>query len=310
VFHNVAFSHLAGSAERGSLGKTLGNFTAIGDVGRIPLASLAGFVAAMTVFGVPGWRAVCLVYGTGALIFAGLVFSTTAAGEEAGQAVRPRPSGGGGWLPSFALLRGRQAALSMTASVLDALGSNAVFVFLPFLLFAKGIDPKILGAFALAFTFGSFLGKAVLGRMVDRFGTRGVFVLSEYAQAVLLVILILAQQLPAIIGASLLLGIVTKGTVPVVQAIIAEPMREPHQRGEIIAVNSLLRGLTGIAAPVVLGMIGSAFGIAWSFGAMALVVACAPLPFLLMSRRELPLPQGEGRGEGRETGLDRQNARG
>lgn len=287
VFHNVAFSHLVSSAERGSLGRTLGNFTAIGDVGRIPLASLAGFVAALSVLGIPGWRVVCLTYGAGALIFAGLVFwKFTSSDTKVDDTDSSKPPGDARHLPSFSLLRNRQTALSITASVLDALGSNTVFMFLPFLLFAKGIDPRILGGFALAFTTGSFLGKAMLGRMVDRFGTRRVFVLSEAAMTVLLLVLILAQRLPAIIGASLLLGIVTKGTVPVIQAIIAEPMRQPYQRGEIIAINSLLRGLTGIAAPVLLGMIASAAGIAWSFGVMALVVAIAPVPVLLAVRSD------------------------
>lgn len=45
----------------------MSDFTAIGDVGRIPLVSLAAFAAASVCAGLPGWRAVCLAYGVAAL---------------------------------------------------------------------------------------------------------------------------------------------------------------------------------------------------------------------------------------------------
>ena len=46
VFHNAAFSYLTVRTERSMLGKVLGDFTAIGDIGRIPITAFAGFLAA------------------------------------------------------------------------------------------------------------------------------------------------------------------------------------------------------------------------------------------------------------------------
>lgn len=63
VFHNISFSYLTLHTERKRLGRIMSDFTAIGDVGRIPLVSLTAFAAAYTIFGLPGWKTVCFGYG-------------------------------------------------------------------------------------------------------------------------------------------------------------------------------------------------------------------------------------------------------
>lgn len=284
VFHNIAFSHLTASSEKRFLGKIMGDFTAIGDIGRIPLASLAGFVAAFSIFEVPGWRVVCLTYGLGALLAAGCIFLASFSGEKKTFQESLPADGTKTCFPSFKLLRNRRYALPVSASLLDAFGSNQVFVFIPFLLFAKGIDPKIIGAFAFAFTSGCLLGKAALGRMVDKYGNRKIFVMSEVAMSLLLVLLMLGQHLFIMVGASFLLGIVTKGTVPVVQTIIAEPAREKHEYDDIFAINSFSCGIANMVAPLLFGFIASSFGINWSFGIMAIAAVCAVMPVLLMDK--------------------------
>jgi MFS family permease len=128
------------------------------------------------------------------------------------------------------------------------------------------------------------VGKTVLGRMVDRFGTRRVFVLSELAMAALLVVLIMGSRVYTVVGVSLLLGIVTKGTVPVVTAIVTEPARRKSEYDHIFAVNSFTRGLVNMAAPLLFGLVASLAGIHWSFGIMAVAGVCAVLPVLLMDK--------------------------
>lgn len=281
VFHNIAFTNLTSNSDRRSLGKTMGNFTAIGDIGRIPFASLAGFIAAVSTFGFSGWRIVCLTYGLGAIGFAGyLLFSsytTDTKNQEALPITGSRKS-----FPSFSILRNRQCVLPITANIFDAFGSDQIFIFLPYLLFTKGIDPKIIGTFALAFTFGCFLGKVVCGRMVDLFGTRKVFVISEIIMAILLMILVLGHQFFIIVGASLLLGIVTKGTIPVIQTIITEPIREKHNYDDIFTISTFSRGTINMLTPLLFGFIASLFGIHWIYSIMAIAAVCAVIPVLKM----------------------------
>jgi MFS family permease len=288
VFHNVAFTYLSSNSEKRLLGKTLGDFGAIGDIGRIPLASLAAFMAAFTIFGFPGWRAVCLAYGLAALLFAGYVFLSSAHEKNYRNTDVDREAVPEKFFPSFSILRSRGYVFSMSASVLDALGSNQVFTFLPFLLFSKGIDPKIMGAFAFAFTLGSFIGKTVLGRMVVAFGNRRVFITSELAMAALLLVLIIGEHLYTVIGSSLLLGVVTKGTVPVVQTIITEPAAGAHEYDNIFSINNFLRGIASIIAPLIFGFVASTAGISWSFSIMAVVIICAVIPVLMMNLEIAP----------------------
>ncbi|HWQ61606.1 MAG TPA: MFS transporter [Negativicutes bacterium] len=282
VFHNLAFSFITANSARRSLGKTMGDFTAIGDIGRIPLASLAGFLAAFSLFGLPGWRIVCFTYGLGAVLLAGYIWFSFQHENPESIADDPATSMAGKFFPSFSLLRRRQYVLPISASVLDAFGSNQVFVFLPFLLFDKGIDPKVIGAFALAFTVGCLVGKTALGRLVDKYGTRKVFILSELMMAVLLVILLLGNNIFIVVGASLLLGVVTKGTVPVIQTIITEPCSEKKEYGDIFSINSFSRGIANMVTPLIFGFIASIAGIDYIFAIMAFFVVCAITPVLLM----------------------------
>ena len=67
VFHNLSFSYITANTERARLGRVMSDFTAIGDVGRIPLVSFAAFAAAYSVGSMPGWQAICLAYGVVAL---------------------------------------------------------------------------------------------------------------------------------------------------------------------------------------------------------------------------------------------------
>ena len=46
VFHSISFSYLSAATDRTELGTALGNFTALGDIGRVPFTALTGFMAA------------------------------------------------------------------------------------------------------------------------------------------------------------------------------------------------------------------------------------------------------------------------
>ncbi|TCL39288.1 putative MFS family arabinose efflux permease [Anaerospora hongkongensis] len=282
VFHNIAFAYLTTNSDRRSLGRNMGNFTAIGDIGRIPFASLAAFIAAFSTFGLSGWQIVCLAYGLGAILFAGYIFFSSKKVKMTNYPEALPADGPARHFPCFSLLRKRQYALPIGANILDALGSDQIFTFLPYLIFAKGIDAKIIASFALAFTLGCILGKVACGRMVDLFGTRKVFILSEIFMALLLVVLVLGDQLFIIIGASLLLGIVTKGTIPVIQTIITEPVKDKHNYDDVISISTFSRGTTNMVTPLFFGFIASLFGINWIYSIMAIAVVCAIIPVLIM----------------------------
>ena len=282
VFHNLAFTYLTTTSNRLALGKVMGTFTAIGDIGRIPFASLAAFIAATSAFGFLGWQIVCFTYGVGALVLAGALFLYSLHTKEYTTHETVPALAHKKLLPSFSLLRNRQYTLALSASILDAIGSDQIFTFLPYLLLAKGLDPKVIASFALAFTLGCFLGKIVCGRLVDRFGSKKVFVIAEMMMVLLLITLILQDQLLIIIAASLLLGIVTKGTIPVIQTILTEPIHQKEQYDDVFAISTFARGTTNILTPLLFGLIAAIWGINFIYGIMTIGALCAIIPVCIM----------------------------
>ena len=145
---------------------------------------------------------------------------------------------------------------------------------------AKGMDPKVIGSFALAFTVGCFAGKMACGRLVGIFGSRKVFITSKLLMSALLAVLVTAQGLPVIIVTSILLGIVTKGTVPVLQTLLVEPVTDPQAYDDLFAFNTFARGSTNILTPLLFGFIASAFSAEYIYVLMAIVSVFAVAPVL------------------------------
>ncbi|MFR3459228.1 MAG: MFS transporter [Bilophila wadsworthia] len=143
------------------------------------ITAFAGFLAAWSVAGIPGWRFVCALFGAVACCITLYLLWTWLRNGDAGGSPceeRKKPQS---LLPPLSLLRDRHTASTVVANILDGFSGDQIFAFLPFLLFAKGMDPKVIGSFALAFTVGCFAGKMACGRLVGIFGSRKVFITSK-----------------------------------------------------------------------------------------------------------------------------------
>lgn len=98
--------------------------------------------------------------------------------------------------------------------------------------------------------------------------------------------LIFSQELAAVIVSSLLLGIVTRGTVPVVQTIITLPVKEKNLYEDVIGINGFCRGVSSIVTPLVYGFVAASYGVSWSFAIMAATAILAIIPVLIMDSVE------------------------
>ena len=295
VFHNLSFSYITANTERARLGRVMSDFTAIGDVGRIPLVSFAAFAAAYSVGSMPGWQAICLAYGTVALCASLWLYCArgnfAAAGESGNSAAstpatpkrtRRNP------FAAFAILKNRNVFLAMLASVLNAFSNDRIFTFLPLLLVAKGMDAKTIGSFALGFTLGSFAGKMACGRLIDIFGTRRIFIGAGLALTLLLCGLLASNNLALTVLLALAIGIVTKGTVPVIQTIITEPVQGTRTYDAVFTVNSFGRGITNILTPTLFGGLAALWSMDAVYMLMAAVAALSIVPVVLMGRAQGP----------------------
>ena len=304
VFHNLSFSYITANTDRSRLGRAMSDFTAIGDVGRIPLVSFAAFAAAYSVGSMPGWRAICLAYGAVAICAGLWLYCTRGSFAEANEngdaatsataaaaatpAAPPAKPARRNPFAAFAILKNRAVLLAMLGSMLNAFSNDRIFTFLPLLLVAKGMDATTIGSFALGFTLGSFAGKMACGRLIDIFGTRKIFITAGLTLTLLLCALLSSSNLVLTLLLALTIGIVTKGTVPVIQTIITEPVQGAQNYEAIFTVNSFGRGITNILTPTLFGGLAALWSLDAVYLLMAAVAALSIVPVLLMGRPERP----------------------
>ena len=275
LFHNICFSYLTVHTERKKLGRILSDFAAIGDIGRIPFIAIAGYLSAFTFFNVSGWKLVSFFFGIVGLVSAVLLFLFS---KE--DAVEERFVHAGSSIPSFNILQDRSVILSMAASILNTFGNEKIFTFLPMLILFKGFDPGIVGTFAVGFTVGSFLGKMACGRLLDRYDPKIVFIVAESVLSLFLFLIIYSTSLPVIMFFAFFIGLLTKGTVPVIQAIITVPFQDIGDYDKIFSINSFVRGIINIFTPLLFGVIASIWNINVVYVIMAAASFLAVVPML------------------------------
>jgi FSR family fosmidomycin resistance protein-like MFS transporter len=271
LFHPISFALVAHRSNKTDVGKKMGNFTAIGDFGRIGIAALATFVVAAL-----SWRETAFIYGIVplALFCYSLFFCRPLAGKSdssKGEAnVKPR-----------GLRYSRDFALTLVTGSIDALASSSLFVFIPFLLIHRGVSPALLGSLSGAFFVGNMLGKVLIGKVIDRLGCFKVFVFSEIIMAILLVLLSIETSTPLIAVFSILLGAVTKGTVPVINTMVTHSVPDRELYEKAFGIVSFAGGIAGVVAPLLLGLVASRFGIVSVFHLSAGFAVLAILPCTL-----------------------------
>jgi MFS transporter, FSR family, fosmidomycin resistance protein len=271
IFHPISFCAVArGSKTSTSLGKEMGTFTATGDIGRIALAASVTIL----VVGV-GWENTALIYGGVALLlFLGL-FKAVAAEAKTTQEIQKQAN-------RHLMLKNRRFLFASTCSVLDSMASSSIFIFLPFLLIFRQIDYALLGSFSGAFFVGNLLGKTILGWLVDKTGSTRIFVTAEILMAVTLMLLSQAASFPLIMALAILLGLLTKGTVPITATMVAQAVQETGDYEAAYSINSFVVGIANTIAPLGLGWIAEFYGIQAVFMACAALAVLATVPLVFV----------------------------
>lgn len=277
VFHPVGFSVVSQMFDKNSRGKELGNFTALGDLGRMGIASVTTMIIASigwrTTSAISAWIIVASCIVIGILL---KVYSTDPIHEKA-----KHSSDGPSYLD---LLKNKKFLFATTAFIVDQLASTALFVFIPFLLLQRGVSPALLGVLTSTFFIGNMFGKLALGRLVDRWGNTKVFITSELLMAFFIVILATSTNLILIIVSSIILGIFTKGTVPVLTAMVTESVEHHGRFEKAFSLNAVFVGVGSSIAPLLLGYLSDRFGIVQAFYASALFALIAIIPAYLFSQ--------------------------
>ena len=274
MFHPVAFALVSRMFGKGKRGKQIGNFTALGDLGRVGLSSIITIVIVYI-----GWRSTTVAISL-ILLFLGLYFIHLIRKDIPIETKVEREEG----ISYKDALKNKKFIFATASFCLDTIASGSLFVFIPFLLLQRNVSYAFLGVLTSTFFIGNMFGKVLLGRLVDRFGNTKVFIISELFMALFIVILSNATWLPLIIGASIILGVFTKGTIPVLTEMVVESVEHKSGTEKAFGLNATFVGIASTIGPFILGFLSDRFGIVMAFNFSAVLAIFATVPAFLFSK--------------------------
>lgn len=274
MFHSVAFAIVSKMFSKEERGTQLGNFTALAELGRIGVSTVATFVIVLI-----GWRQTAFFISLlVALVFIVLYVIFSYRKRNPANSLNEQVGSG----PSFReIVKNKRFLLATSSFILDTFASGSLFIFLPFLLLKRGVAPIYLGALTSTFFLGNMFGKVFLGRLVDRLGNAKVFIISEYLMALFIIILAISNNIPLIIISSIILGIFTKGTVPILTTMVSESVDHHGRYEKAFSLNAAFVGIASTTAPLFLGFLSDTFGIVNAFYAASMFAIFATIPALM-----------------------------
>ena len=268
IFHPISLGLVTRLSAKETRGKALGDFTAIGDLGRIGIGALLTIVIAAI-----GWRFTSLLYAVIALLVGFIAFFLYKKSDEVKttqdvmKAVRLRE-----------LLLHKGSFFVHVTAFFDSFASNTLFIFLPFLLLFRGSDPALLGSLTAFFFIGNFAGKLFLGRLVDKYKSTTVFIVSETLMALLIVFMASVTSLPLLIISSIILGVFTKGTVPAMKMMVSESAEHHGNFEKAFGANTMISRVGSTISPIILGFVSDHAGIVAAFYVLAAAALIAVIP--------------------------------
>ena len=256
---NSLVAKFSGSKNRNT---AIGNFAAFGDMGKISVVAAATALA-----GFLGVRNACLVlFSTAAIaLILAIIYIPHPRKAAADSSAKEMP------VHLRDLLRNVKFNMATAAGIADSFSSASLYIFIPFLLTSKGIDLDKTLYFNVIFFVGYMSGRLALGRLADKHGAPNILMWSKVAMAALIIVLVLAQG-SLVLGLLLfLLGIFTRGSSPIIRAMVADAMHEKTSFHDAFAVYSFASRSSSAVCRPIYGFLASLAGISWVFYASSVV---------------------------------------
>jgi MFS family permease len=290
IFHPLAFSLIADSSPPQGASQSMGLFTAVGDLGR---AATVGAVMLLVSF--LDWRSVFVAVG--APVALGCLLLCIWAWRRH-EPVVPRPT------PKMRSGQGSSAAMQpwfwllCSIGFLDGLANSGLYVFLPFLLLAKGCDQAQVGVLVSLYFAAGLLGRIVIGWLGNRWGHVASLLICQLAIGLVIAGLCVSRQLVWLGGGVVLLGVFSRGSLPIILSITAERLpRAAREWG--FGVNQAVLGLAAVLSPLWLGYVSNAAGTTAAYAGAGAVCALNVVAVYMQRGR---LDRNDGSSQSPETG--------
>jgi MFS transporter, FSR family, fosmidomycin resistance protein len=258
LFEPIGNSLVAKLSSSKNRSTAIGNFAAFGDMGRIAVmagaTALAVGIGGDKLFGVTlpviiahgiGVNGACGVMFVSAVVVFFLVSYAIASSAEGDEVVEEAP------VHLAQLVRNRKFCYATIAGIADSSSSASLYIFLPFLLTTKGIPLANSLYFNVVFFAGYMSGRLVLGRLADKHGASRMLMSAKVAMAGLILLLTMAKG-PLMTAAFLfVLGIFTRGSSPIIRAMVADSMEEGISfHNAFSTFSSTSRGSSAVSRPL------------------------------------------------------------
>jgi predicted MFS family arabinose efflux permease len=268
LFEPIGNSLVAKISNAKNRGTAIGNFAAYGDMGRIAVVAAATALAGT--LGVNGASGVMFASALGALCLAGIYIPRASGADDAETREIP--------VHLADLRKNRKFCLATAAGIADSFSSASLYIWIPFLLIAKGIALANTLYFNVIFFAGYMAGRLLLGRLADRHGAPQVLMASKLGMSVLIVLLTLLGGRWEMVALLFFLGVFTRGSSPIIRAMVADSIDERVSfHNAFSAYSSASRGATALCRPVC-GFLASCAGIGSVFYMAAAVSLCTLYP--------------------------------
>jgi predicted MFS family arabinose efflux permease len=255
LFEPIGNSLVAKGSSAARRSTAIGNYAAFGDMGRIAVVAAATALAGF--FGVNVTCGVLFVSSLAAFLLAWMFLPKPVRSEDPEASETPARLG--------YLLKNEKFRYATAAGIADSFSSASLYIFIPFLLTAKGISLANTLYFDVIFFAGYMTGRLVLGRLADRFGGPNVLIVSEVIMAALILLLVLITGTASIVVLLFVLGIFTRGTSPIIRAMVADAIHEELSFHDAFSAYSFAsRGSSALCRPIY-GYLASYAGIAAVF---------------------------------------------
>jgi MFS family permease len=270
IFHPIAFALIAKWADKVKRGKYLGDFTAIGEIGKV------GIFASVIYFSTKiGWQQGALILGsTGIIVFIYFLFKIL----KKSKVKLNKRSNYPNQTSYLTILRQPKFISALIVTFIDEFASNTFYIYLPFLIIFKDFNLSNIAYFTAAYFIGGILGKSFLGRLTDKFGNNLIFILSEILMGSFILILILSNNFILIMLVLVIVGAAVKGTIPLTINLAQEAVDHLKSYDKAMGIRIFLVQINAALAALFYGYISESFNIEVAFYIMAILSFVAIIP--------------------------------
>lgn len=128
------------------------------------------------------------------------------------------------------------------------------------------------------FFIGYLSGRLLLGRLADKHGIATFFIFSDIAMGLCTILLVLMPSTVLLYGVLFALGVFTRGTSPIVKAMVAETIAKKEHFDKGYSVYSFFSRSSSVVSRPFLGYVANMSGIAIAFYVATAIALIATIP--------------------------------